>query len=266
MNVDSITRKEPLSTNLDDHTDGPPPPPTQAGEPQYPQTPVCLPNPRMQSQPVTLYAGSISPGDIKQLGCGDCILMASLACLARTPEGQARIRSMIHANPDGSWNVTLNGRGALPVYLPMSIRVTPADIDHDGARAADGKTIAWPRVIEAAMWKLNGQRTFDQVADVARMLGLRSESISPKQRDFKDKLVDGFKAHKVQVVLTGEAVDADLQLAANHTYAVTNVKVDAKGAVSVELLNPWGTGSQWMTLEQVQSHFGGYTEASSVSR
>src|SRR5579863_177315 len=140
MGIESITGKQFTTYPDSDHkVDSPPPPPTYE-PPHTDASPTCGPDLRLQSRPVTLYAGSISPADVKQLGCGDCTLMASLLSLARTSEGQSRIRNMIQANPDGSWTVTVYRRMPAVGLVPARVRVTSPDIDHRGTATPDGRT------------------------------------------------------------------------------------------------------------------------------
>jgi hypothetical protein len=107
-------------------------------------------------------AHKISEHDVKQNRLDDCFLMATLAGLARTPEGRAAIENAITENKNEkgevtSYTVTLQkpeksygGLGA-KTFTPVPVTVYGQFVcGHAKARTDDGGSEVWPLVIERA--------------------------------------------------------------------------------------------------------------------
>src|SRR5580692_9467605 len=153
MDITSVKQPRPDAT-LPVQTPPPPPPPTheeaaQAGLAAIPSGPVpCV--------TAMLYVQGISPSDISQGSIRDCTFQATLASLARTPEGQAVIHKCIEERKDPSgapvYRVSIFTKTSSG-FVPFKVDITLRDLPGAGVRVeVDAETHAhevWPRVLEA---------------------------------------------------------------------------------------------------------------------
>ncbi len=248
----------------------PPPPPTheeaaQAGLAAIPAGPVpCV--------TAMLYVQGISPSDISQGSIGDCSFQATLASLARTPEGQAVIHKCIEERKDASgapvYRVSIFTK-APSGFVPFKVDITFANLPAGGLRVGvDPRTNAhevWPRVLEAAMLRANHGVTCCTVPDAFGILtGGTAIDTSTSDRTFEDRLVMGFATKKVQVLSTTGAFTGELQnpkLKPDHAYTVVGV-IHMSTGTFVTVRNPWGYDDPAsLPIDQVKKYFPTYSEA-----
>jgi hypothetical protein len=107
---------------------------------------------------------AVDANDVRQVGLGDCALMASLASLASLPDGQSLIHDAIKENKNDegetvSYTVRLYQRDA---HWPHALHATYVTVDgdfsegHAAARPAGDKSEVWPLVMERAYEQLKG--------------------------------------------------------------------------------------------------------------
>jgi hypothetical protein len=216
-----------------------------------------------------LYVDGISPADINQGRIPDCTLQATLASLARTPEGQAVIRGCIQERKDASgasyYHVDIFEKDAAGRFAPVSVDVTPCELQYPGAiRVVDatGAVEAWPRVLEAAMLKTNGGPVCNVRDAYGILTGRVAIDTSTSDATFESRLQMGWQTKKVQVLSTTGADPSELAklgLQPTHAYTVVGVVPTARGTV-VLLRNPWGFDDRTLPLEQVKKGFPTYSE------
>ncbi|MGY0611124.1 C2 family cysteine protease [Luteimonas sp. A501] len=143
------------------------------------------------------------PQDIDQDDLGDCYFVATLAGLANSAEGDARIEESITYNEDtGTFTVTFFEEGPLGIPVPVQVEVTQGDIqdniDRNGGSTVDnqGSGPIWPAVMEAAYAKHAGEN-----ATFAEKIGAGVAGIS--QMDLGYQLIEGGKARNALFDLTG---------------------------------------------------------------
>lgn len=148
------------------------------------------------------------PQDIGQDSIGDCYFVATLAALANSPEGDARIEDAIVYNEDTqTFTVTLYEEGPLGMPIPVQVEVTQADIqdniDRGGGSTVDnngGEGPIWPAVMEAAYAKRAGE-----TANIFQKAGAEAAGIS--ELDLGYQIIEGGKARNALFVLTGTRGD-----------------------------------------------------------
>lgn len=143
------------------------------------------------------------PQDIDQDDIGDCYFVATLAGLANSPQGDARIEDAITYNEDtGTFTVTFYEEGPDGTPVQVEVDVTQEDIqdnlDRNGGSTVDnnGSGPIWPAVMEAAYAKHAADN-----ASFAEKLGAGVAGIS--QRDLGYQLIEGGKARNALFDLTG---------------------------------------------------------------
>ncbi|MCD9031008.1 hypothetical protein LDO32_04600 [Luteimonas sp. Y-2-2-4F] len=217
--------------------DPPPPPPEPAPgprselpQPERPSTPYELPPfpPGLEppALPHTDDAGDAEranftdadlygpdgpePQDIDQDSIGDCYFVATLAALANSPEGDARIEESITYNEEtGTFTVTFYEEGPLGIPVPVQVEVTQDDIQ-DNLERGGGSTVdnngagpIWPAVMEAAYAKHAAQN-----ATLPERLAAGVAGIS--EMDLGYQLIEGGKARDALFDLTGtQGTDID---------------------------------------------------------
>lgn len=156
--------------------------------------------------------GGPKPQDIEQDGIGDCYFVATLAALADSPEGDARIEDAIAYNEDtGTFTVTLYEEGPLGMPVPVQVEVTQDDIQDNIERGGgstvdnDGEGPIWPAVMEAAYAKRAGETAHDLMKAGAAAAGI-------SELDLGYQIIEGGKARDALFNLTGTRgsdIDAD---------------------------------------------------------
>ncbi len=246
----------------------PPPPPPPKKDPEQAAHDAHASIPELRT--TTLYVSGISPGDIHQGEVKDCTLQASLASLARTPEGCAVIRRALEELKDPSgkpfYRVTLYDKDA--GLRPVKIDIREGELKISGPlHSLDPKTDrieCWSQVIEAATLKLrNGKPVADTLEAFSVLTGGQATASPTSDRSFEDRLFMGFQTKKVQVLVTTGAFFgnvSDPNLKPDHAYTVVGV-TRYLGQTLVQLRNPWGFDQpRPMSLDEVKKYCPVYTE------
>lgn len=179
---------------------------------------------------------------IQQGNHGDCWFEASLAAVARTPDGQQQLADMIVQNPDRSYTVTFPGDKNNPVT------VTADDIKKFGAKdSAD-----WAKVVETAMDKKDPGEV-DGGGDPKKALSLLTGKNVNQDNLFQglwNSSPDRVASTLQQALSTGNPVVASARAGwdtysgpavKNHEYTVESYDPATQ---TVKLRNPWGTGNR----------------------
>lgn len=210
----------------------------------------------------------ISHGDVRQGRLGDCHLLAPLAALASTPEGQALIKHAIqeHRNGTGevtSYTVTLYDRPLLrPWALEKNDVVVPAGVfvvgharaPHDDAPVYE----VWPLVIEKAYAQL--RHGYNVIAkDASPSPGIEAVTGTPATHYGPGAVPESVWADPRAVVVLSTRADIgknDFDLEKGHAYAL--VERVSRGQRVVQLYNPWGTAQpKPMPISELSKWFSG---------
>lgn len=229
----------------------------------------------------TLILDGLRPTDIVQANLGDCTVEASLASLARTERGQAWLKSRMTETrgADGavvSYTVQLKVPTQPGVYVDKPVLVYPSELakGHPLQHDAAGNTETWPLVWEAAIAKAQGGFSVlnagsNVPCSSAFITGKPAvDSVPRAEPSFETKLAADFAAGKLQVLSTGNPVDA-LNLPGSHAFTVVDVRElqlvsHPDGSTTCETLvylrNPWGFADpKPLTIAQVQDAFAAYS-------
>jgi hypothetical protein len=204
----------------------------------------------------------VSPADVKQRGIGDCFLLASLAAMARTPEGRALIKGAIVENKDAkgdvaSYTVTLHDRtasswfGFRPSTFP-EVKITVNAryaLGHAEARWDDTGMLneVWPLVMERAFAEYAGgyaKLTLGSSAQGALEMLMGKKGDSKRMADVTPKDLQ-------EMVDTGRFPVASILalkppnpygLSPSHAYTVEGTST-RDGSAFVLLRNPWSAST-----------------------
>jgi hypothetical protein len=202
-------------------------------------------------------ANEVDPKDVTQVGLGDCYLLAAVAGLASTPNGQAALRSAIEEHTDDQGKKIYSVR----LYEVQEHLVGPktftervidlrADdpyvVGHAAAATGGGAHEIWPLVVEKAFAVLRGSYNAmgkggrpDQALEALTGMPATSTEFglfgSYASGDLKSDLAAG----KVVVLGTREgSADGPYGLVNHHAYLVTGTET-VDGKLFVLLHNPW---------------------------
>ena len=220
----------------------------------------------------------IDPDDINQNQLGDCYLDSTMGEIAlRDPDA---IRSMIHDNHDGTFDVTLHRKnnglqnlGGLFGDDFKDQKITVSSAPYPGAintQSTDpvqvqGAHELWPQLIEQAYAQQQGG--FSNIAhgglpsEAMQSLTGHAASETPASRYSFERLQADFDNGKLVVLDTapiGSGVTPPPGIYGSHAYMVTGVASTKQGQV-VTLQNPWGLvtpsqASARFTLPYAQLH------------
>jgi Calpain family cysteine protease len=196
----------------------------------------------------------VDVADVRQGTLGDCYLMASLAALARTPEGRAVIRGAIVENTNDagqvvSYTVTLHKpqtNGGSTTFTPFTVTVDGTSLGCGHARARAGADHSyretWPLVIEEAY-----AQTFGGYEAIGRggyaapamqvLTGVPAVDHSSLSHYSASALESDVASGKMVVFGTLQQVTMP-RLEAGHAYAAT-ATAHQNGTLMVTLHNPW---------------------------
>jgi hypothetical protein len=202
-------------------------------EPGAKKTRVCAPN----EPATTLFLDGISPDDVRQWQIGDCYLLASLAALASTPQGRARLENMIVENRDEaghvlSYTVNLHPR---PVRVDTSVPAGALGVAKNGQ--------IWPAIIEKAYAKakdsyanIHGGWPHDALL---ALTGSIAAVLDPDKASTL-RIVESRLASGQPVVFSTKSPPLPLGLVGPHAYFATAIETNEKNEKVVVLRNPWG--------------------------
>lgn len=187
--------------------------------------------------------GPQTPGDVRQVGLGDCYFMASMAGL--TPD---QVKDMVHDNADGTYTVRLYDVGSDGKVTPAYVTVngdlpSPPGAGYD----ANGK---WAALVEKAYAAHLGSY------DVAAGNNNPKFFAAPTVLTGRTTVAYGLPISDANVVyeqLAKSTADGRPAFAgfyganhdglySNHAYTVEGVRTDENGSRYVTLRNPWGHG------------------------
>lgn len=202
--------------------------------------------------------GRYSPEDINQGDVNDCWWLGTLAAYANTPEGQKWLKDHIHANPNGTYTVTLYIDGK-----PVKVTVTDYFPEGDNGAAGNGvwnglgkKDPNWASIFEKARAALPDAGSYDNLTGgwsvvnenfgsggaMATLTGDRARWVTPRD-PFTDWLFPGYQLPDLRKDLTdGRPVTVTTYISDRddmvdwHQYTITNVSADG----TITLRNPWG--------------------------
>lgn len=197
---------------------------------------------------------AISMNDIHQGQIGDCFLLSPIGDLAATHPDL--VRSMIHANADGSETVTLhiaaNGHLALPgaasfkTVTETVTNVFPTYAVNSGATqdvVGSTKEI-WAQVIEKAVAQAGGGYASiayggNPAMAMQELTGHTANAYAPT--GLTASLLQTFAAAGDLIAFdTKNSSSLAFNLVGNHAYMFTGIVNTAAGA-AISLANPWGT-------------------------
>ncbi len=210
-------------------------------------------------QPMALFltevgdTAVISMNDIHQGQIGDCFLLSPIGDLAAVDP--ALIKSMIHANADGSETVTLNldksGGLALPgasAFKSVTTTVTnvfPNDGVNNGATqdVVNGNKEIWAQVLEKAVAQVDGG--YGAIAKGGNPAMAMEELTGHAANAYRASSVSASALQafaKAGDIITFDTFNksglAD-NLVGSHAYMFKGV-VNTAGGPAVQLANPWG--------------------------
>ncbi len=243
--------------------------------PVKPEEATSVTSPSFTQPSATLFVNGLSPDDVQQGGVGDCTFQASMASIARSPEGRAYLKGLIHENygKDGkveSYTVKLYKEVSPGKWEPRSVDVPANTFFSDGARSKandKGEVEVWPRVLESAMLKLNGGvPTGNMPTSLATLTGTPALDTNVATPGIEQKMIDDFRLGRVQTLSTTGVLTKpidDPKLFDAHCYTVTDIKqVVENGRVEtlIYLRNPHGVDDpRPIKASELPKYFGDYS-------
>jgi hypothetical protein len=208
---------------------------------------------------------SIDFDDVRQLGLGDCYLLASLAAIAAVDPD--RLRQTVRRNSNGTYTVTFrDGDREIPITVTPDFPVrdgAPSFATDPTTRDVDPpRSELWPLVVEKAYAQWKGG--YDDIEGgypheaMEELLGSDAEHESPDDLTL-DELADRHEGAQAIALSTfsdrdGRPLYESRTLVTSHAYYVTDVDREA-GTVTVR--NPWGTHLPPLvvTFDELQENF-----------